>query len=351
MPPAARKYYNGWDGTVIANNDQCSALVCRIPKTRGQTHISNAFQQLGPTCNVWDIEGNPRAIMNVRATLTYGNKQMSVVIGTEQGNTIAAVDNVLYMQIVRTGFGSGVVASSLPGMIVTCGSCAPGDKTCGNAPFDDLPTADGNSDGFTLYNPWQTSKDTSCSLPLAACRRQFQLGARPSNGFWFYVPPALAPTYAYGVCNSNGFASYQALAGQNSNSRGIVNRICSSIQQSIASCIPGIQQLPGFSLPQSTFTYTPCLVEQLFASRQVCYNNKNCQQTVSFLPLDYNVGPGLSEYFVQNGRIYRNALDTATSQGSVEIALYVSGDFLGVVTSISSGTISPGSVRGSANGN
>lgn len=348
VTPGARQFYGGYDGTVIGSNDQCSALSCRIPKTNGATHISNAFQKLGPQCYAWDLEANPRAIMNIRATLTYNNKNTTVVLGTEQGNTISAVDGVIFMQITNTNFGSGVVANSLPGLIVTCGSCAADDLACNGAPFDDLPT----TDDFTLYNPWLFNNPKSCTLPVAKCRQGFKLPAQPQNGFWFYVPPGLAATYAYGVCNSNGFDSYETASGQNSGTSGINNRICASIQQSEASCIPGIQQLPQFSQEQATFTYTPCLVNQLFASVLDCYTSRaQCDRTVSFLPLDYNVAPNLSQYFLHRGKLYRNAIDIGNSQGTVELAMYVSGSFLGTVTNVAAGAFVDQSVRCSSNQN
>ena len=332
--------YQGPDGTVLTSNDQCSAITCRTPGSVKQ--MSNTMQVVGPNCDVYDIEGNPSAIMNVRATITYGKVSQTITLGTEQGNTIGAIDNLLFMQIVRTGFGSGVSANSLPGLIVSCASCGLDNPACTNEPFEDLPGVD----DFTLYNPWEkTDIDNKCTLPLAACRQRFKPPGSPAAGMWYYVTPQLVGNYAYGVCNSNGFWSYDAVAGQGNNAAGLQNKICLSILDADSVCIPGTDQLTQFGLPQPV-TYTPCLVEQLLASRVACYiDQAQCTLNAGFLPLDYNVAPQKPQYFRHKGRLYRNALDTATKQGSLELALYISQEFLMTVTNIASGTFVENSVN------
>ncbi len=348
------QYYTGPDGSSIGENNLCSALLCRTPVSNEQPNgrVTSIIETQGPVCSVWNIQANPSAAMNIRITVTYGNVVKKLVLSTEQGNTISAIENLLFAQIIRTGFGAGVVAPSLPGQLLTCANCAPTDPACNSIPFDDLPPAPGDTDGFTLYNPWSTSKNKACSLPLAACRAAFQIPGQPASGRWFYLSPVRTISTALGVCNSNAFWSYDALAGQATNAAGLQQRICANILSSQGTCIPGLPQPIQFALPRQPITYTPSLMEQLFATRVSCYiDNHECTAQVDFLPLDYNVRDGLSQYFFHKGRYYRNALNTADSQGEVEMVLYAAQDFLGQVITIVAGQFVEGTVLCSGNQN
>ena len=341
------KYYTGPNGLAIGKQNECSFISCRVPKNTPDSQSgrwSNIIQPMSPQCSVWDLEPNPSAIMNIRATITYGTVVKTLVLSTEQGNTIGAVDNLLFMQIIRTGFGAGVAASSLPGQIITCNACNPADPSClSSQPFDDLPNT--GPDGFTLYNPWSVSTDPTCSLPLAYCRQKF--GGVPSQGFWYFNPIAQSATMAQGVCNSNGFWSYDALAGQGTNAAGLQNRICNSILNKTGTCIPGFVQPNQFLLPQTvSTTNSPCIVEQRFAGLVNCYKTQpSCNEGFQQLPVDYNRNPGLAQYYLHKGRLMRNALNTADRQGLVELILYIGQEFLGTLTNLVAGQFVEDTVR------
>ena len=342
---------------------QCNTLYCRTqqPNSVGVPWVSMTPNGVYPLCSIFDIQPRPSGKMNLRVTVDNGTQSQQILLSTTQSGTVQAVPGLLFARINNINTGVGIIGNSLGGAIVTCKSQEDSDPNhpgdIANGLLNDAATTD--ADGFTIANPFYSQACpggicnnaagknigilgyTNCNLPAAPCRKN--IGADNPNSFWYYVPQELITQYGLG-CNQNGLQTNsiysrpdiqlqvceEASFCQMDNDNNSTTNDCSP---GASTCIPGFQQFSSQTLRPASHVFTPCQVNQQFASYLDEYSKGNFDGYF-WMPSEDPEDP--SWWLV--GDVLRSpAIGGSSNEVSVDLSIYIVGEFLGEIQTASTG--------------
>lgn len=326
-----------------------------------ESYVSiQAFRNF-PMCSAFDISSKPLGLMNLRITVNNGTSSQQIILSTTDGGAVNAVPNQMYARINRINTGVGQIGNILSGLMVTCIPSSDGDGS-GNeysGILDD--TASQTTDGFSIKNPWsvQVCQDEDCSgqegepgildyvncnIPVAPCRAN--IGGSKPNSFWYYVPSDLISQYGT-FCNQNGVDPDYLYTNA-----GSMFEVC----EAAAACqpSPGTSQfdgldadctiyngqcIPGYDTPASLNTQTfsraltPCQVNQQMATFAEEYVEGDFSKGYFWMPPGYD--PANPNFWVKGTELLTNALGGDSDEVSVDLSIYVVGEFLGEIQTAS----------------
>lgn len=340
---------------------QCNTLYCRTqqPNEAGVPWVSMTPNGLYPLCSIFDIQQRPSGKMNLRLTVDNGTLAQQIVLSTTQSGSVQAIPGLMFARINNINTGVGIIGNSLGGAIVTCKSqedadpSHPGDVA--NGILNDAATTD--ADGFTIANPYYAQACPggvcnnmagkkvgeagyiNCNLPSATCRAN--VGADNPNSFWYYVPPELTTQYGLG-CNQNGLktdsiynrvdvqlqvceeASFCQMDADN-------NSTTNDCSPGTSTCIPGFQQFASETLRPTTHVFTPCQVNQQFASYLDDYSKGNFDGYF-WMPSE---DPEEPSWWMVGDVLRSPAIGGSSNEVSVDLSIYIVGEFLGEIQTAS----------------
>lgn len=342
----------------------CQTLFCRTqqPNLVGVPWVSMTPYSVYPICSIFDIQQRPSGKMNIRLTVNNGTQSQQVLLSTSQSGSVQAIPGEMFARINRINTGAGIIGNTVGGAVVTCKSEADANPNqmgdIANGILNDAATSD--ADGFTIANPYysqacpkgQCSANsgtsvglegiTNCNLPAAKCRAN--IGADNPNSMWYYVPPEFLTQYGLG-CNQNGIkpesmynrpsVQLQVCEAASFCQKGpTTNTSSNDCSPGTGTCIPGFQQFVSEALRPSSHTFTPCQVSQQFASHLAKYV-ANDFDGYFWMPPGFD--PEQPNWWLVGDTLRSYALGGSSNEVSVDLSIYIVGQFLGEIQTASTG--------------
>ncbi len=348
-------------GNATPTDAQCTALLCRYLDDDQNSHYLGVLpREVEPLCTVFDILQRPTGLMNVKLNVTTSQGTQILVLSTTDGGDLQAVPGLLSAQITNINTGIGLIGRTISGYIITCNTCNDdnaGDINCELGLVDDTAGVTVPGDTFTITNPYTSQAGTQgipgkkgytdCNLPAAVCREN--VGGTPANAWWYYV--SSLTNYQYGLgCDMNGVKPTIY------NQQTVRDYVCpialekatssdSSLGAFAGACIPGFPQQGNALILGDNVVFTPCQVSQIWAQFLGQYTGVNTTDgTHSFSSGYFNMPPAFNppspNYFIKNSQLYTLALGGDSSEVSVDIIIYLQGEFVGQINLVSPGVFS-----------
>lgn len=334
--------------TFYKNNDQCNMIHCPQSETNNQFDLFTV-RELGPNCNVFDMQPNPRGILNAEIFIEGFNSDTNTTFEVsrldlstlQEGRLEIDTERLLLGQVLNLNLGTGIVGEARGGKIITCSTCVNEQQgeECIPGYVSDIPEdqlKDYDSFIGQTINPWKNGVQNEklmipdingvCTVPTRKCR-QMLLGEEDNDDlpFWVYLDELQSNTYFGNTFNKLDMSSKSLL------DPNVATQFCLSGLNGDG--VPGYEQTDLFNEQD---VVTVCEMILNWSNLLTKTNQRNLNFDLG-MPDDFNFEE--PQYWLHNNLLYRDALSSGSDEVSIDVVLFLTGDVIGEVIEITTGKI------------